>query len=55
MQLCNISVILELKWDAGYPESTSDGQDISLTQTTATPSVDADLPKKVDGERYDTL
>ena len=35
----------ELEWDAEVSENTSD---ISLTQTSATPSVD-DLPKKVDG------
>ena len=40
----------ELEWDAEYSENTSDVPDISLTQTSATPSVDADLPKKVSGK-----
>ena len=44
----------ELEWDAEYSENTIDVQDIrsdiSLTQTSATPNVDADLPKKVDGK-----
>jgi hypothetical protein len=43
-------MISELEWDAEYAESASDVQDISLTQTSATWSVDADPPKKVDGK-----
>ena len=45
----------ELEWDAEYSENTSDVPDISLTQTSATPSVDADLPKKVSGKICYTL
>lgn len=46
----HLSVILslELEWDA---ESTSDVQDVSMTQTSATPSTDADLPKNIEGKR----
>ena len=42
----HISAIMssEQEWDA---ES-----DISLTQASATPSVDVELPKKVDGKAY---
>ena len=46
---------LELEWDAEYAESTSDVQDISMTPTSATPSADADLPKKVEGKRFNTF
>ena len=40
---------LELEWDAEWAESASDVQNVSMTQTSATPSA-ADLPKNIEGE-----
>lgn len=40
---------LELEWDAEWAESASDVQNVSMTQTSATPSA-ADLHKNVEGK-----
>ena len=48
--ITSFKMSVELDWDVEHAGSTY-MYDVELTPTSATPSADADLPKKVEGKR----